>query len=94
MDNPVNENANNSNRLRQGFSRFGYLAKKALPLIGVLMPILYVGVGCFVLLSERMKELMQPTNRYLLSGLLIVYGIFRTYRIIKTLKVKDEDEDE
>ena len=92
MDNPVNENANNSNRLRQGFSRFGYWAKKVLPLIGILMPLAYVGIGCFVLLSERTKEMLQPTNRYLLSGLLIVYGIFRTYRIIRTLKVKDENE--
>jgi hypothetical protein len=92
MDNPVNENANNSNRLRQGFSRFGYWAKKALPLIGIIMPLAYIGIGCFVLLSERTKEMLQPTNRYLLSGLLIVYGIFRTYRIIRTLKVKDENE--
>lgn len=92
MDNPVNENANNSNRLRQGFSRFGYWAKKALPLIGIIMPLAYIGIGCFVFFSERMKEMLQPTNRYLLSGLLIVYGIFRTYRIIRTLKVKDENE--
>jgi hypothetical protein len=93
MDNPVNDNnANNSTRLRQGFSRVGYWLKKALPLIGILMPIVYIGVGCFVLLSERTKELMQPTNRYLLSGLLIIYGIFRTYRILKTQKVEDDDE--
>jgi hypothetical protein len=92
MDNPVNENANNSNRLRQGFSRFGYWAKKVLPLIGILMPLAYIGIGCFVYFSERTKEILQPTNRYLLSGLLIVYGIFRAYRIIRTLKVKDENE--
>ena len=93
MDNPVNDNnVNNSTRLRQSFSRVGYWFKKALPLIGILMPIAYVGVGCFVLLSERTKELMQPTNRYMLSGLLIIYGIFRTYRILRTQKNKDEDE--
>jgi len=92
MDNPVNENANNSNRLRQGFSRFGYWTKKVLPLIGLLMPLAYIGIGCFVLLSERTKELMQPTNRYLLSGLLIVYGLFRAYRLITSQKDKDEDQ--
>jgi hypothetical protein len=92
MDNPVNENANNSNRLRQGFSRFGYWAKKVLPLIGIIMPLAYIGIGCFVLLSERTKEMFQPTNRYLLSGLLIVYGLFRAYRLIKSQKVKDEDQ--
>jgi len=92
MDNPVNENANNSNRLRQGFSRFGYWAKKVLPLIGIIMPLAYIGIGCFVLLSERTKEVMQPTNRYLLTGLLFVYGIFRAYRFIKNQNVKDEDQ--
>jgi len=92
MDNPVNDNVNNSNRLRQGLSRFGYFLKKALPLIGMIMPLAYLGVACFVLLSERTKEILQPTNRYLLSGLLFVYGIFRLYRLIKSSKIKDEDE--
>lgn len=92
MDNNVNENPNNSNRLRQGFSRFGYWFKKATPLIGILMPLAYLGVGCFVLLSDQTKELMQPANRYMLSGLLVIYGIFRTYRIIILQKHKDENE--
>jgi len=92
MDNPVNENANNSNRLRQGFSRFGYWAKKVLPLIGIIMPLAYIGIGCFVFFSERAKEILQPTNRYLLTGLLIVYGIFRAYRLITAQKEKDEDQ--
>jgi hypothetical protein len=92
MDNPVNENANNSNRLRQGFSRFGYWAKKVLPLIGIIMPLAYIGIGCFVFFSERAKEMLQPTNRYLLTGLLIVYGIFRAYRLITAQKEKDEDQ--
>ena len=92
MDNPVTENANNSNRLRQGFSRFGYWAKKVLPLIGIIMPLAYIGIGCFVFFSERTKEMLQPTNRYLLSGLLIIYGIFRTYRLIIAQKDKNEDQ--
>ena len=92
MENSVNDNTNNSTRLRQGFSRVGYWFKKAAPLYGILMPVLYVGVGCFVLLSERMKELMPANNRYLLSGLLFIYGIFRTYRIIQLYKTKDEDQ--
>ena len=93
MDNPVNDNnANNSTRLRQGFSRVGYWLKKALPLIAILMPIAYIGIGCFVLFSERTKELMQPTTRYLLSALLIIYGIFRSYRVIKNQNVIDEEE--
>lgn len=92
MDNPVNGNANNSNRLRQGFSRFGYLAKKVLPLIGILMPLAYIGVGMYVVLSERMKEILQPINRYVLCGLLIIYGIFRAYRLITAQKDNDEDQ--
>jgi hypothetical protein len=92
MDNNVNDNANNSNRLSQGFSRFGYWFKIALPLVGILMPLAYIGVGFFVLLSERSKELLQPTNRYLLFGLLTVYGLFRSYRLIKNQKNKDENQ--
>ena len=92
MDNHVNDNANNSTRLRQGFSRVGYWFKKALPLTGIIMPVAYIGVGFFVLLSERTIEYMQPTNRYLLSGLLFVYGIFRAYRLFKKQKIKDENQ--
>ena len=92
MENPVNDNTNNSTRLRQGFSRVGYWFKKILPLMGILMPIAYIGVGCFILLSERTKESLLPTQRYSLSGLIIVYGIFRAYRLIKTQKIKDEDQ--
>ncbi|MDP4290330.1 MAG: hypothetical protein Q8908_04545 [Bacteroidota bacterium] len=87
----MNDNVNNSTRLRQGFSRVGYWLKKALPLVGIIMPIAYIGVGFLVLLSERSKDILQPINRYLLSGLLIIYGIFRAYRLIKNLKVKDEN---
>ena len=92
MENPVNDNTNNSTRLRQGFSRVGYWFKKILPLIGIIMPIAYIGVGLFVLLSERTKESLLPTQRYSLGGLIIVYGIFRAYRLIKTQKVNDEDQ--
>jgi len=88
----MNDNTNNPTRQKPSFGRVGYWFKKALPLIGILMPIAYLGVGCFVLLSERTKELMQPTNRYMLSGLLIIYGIFRSYRIIRNQKHKDENQ--
>lgn len=94
MENPVNDNTNNSNRLRQSPNRFGYWFKKILPLMGILMPLAYIGVGFFVLLSERTNETLLPAQRYSLSGLIIVYGIFRTYRLIKTQKIKDIDEDE
>jgi hypothetical protein len=92
MENSVNDNTNNSTRLRQGFSRVGYWFKKTLSLMGMLMPIAYIGVGCFILLSERAKESLLPTQRYSLSGLIIVYGIFRAYRLIKTQTVNDEDQ--
>lgn len=94
MENLENDNTNNSNRLRQGPNRFGYWFKKALPFMGVLMPLAYIGVGFFVLLSERTNETLLPAQRYSLSGLIIVYGIFRSYRLIKAQKDKNKDENE
>ena len=94
MENLENDNTNDSNRLRQAPNRFGYWFKKTLPFMGILMPLAYIGVGLFVLLSERTNETLLPTQRYSLSGLIIVYGIFRTYRLIKAQKDKNKDENE
>jgi hypothetical protein len=92
MDHNVNENVNTTNRLRQGFSRFGYWIKKVAPLYNILMPILYIVIGCLLFFSPWMKEMMPDINRYLVSGLLMIYGVFRAYRIIKIYTTKDEDQ--
>ena len=94
MEHLENDNTNNSNRLRQGPNRFGYWFKKTLPMMEILMPLAYIGVGFFVLLSERTNETLLPVQRYSLSGLIIVYGIFRSYRLIKAQKDKNKDENE
>ena len=93
MENLENDNTNDSNRLRQGPNRFGYWFKKTLPFMGILMPLAYIGVGFFVLLSERTNETLLPAQRYSLSGLIVIYGIFRTYRLIKVQKDENKDEN-
>ena len=93
MENLENDNTNDSNRLRQGPNRFGYWFKKTLPYMGILMPLAYIGVGFFVLLSERTNETLLPAQRYSLSGLIVIYGIFRTYRLIKVQKDENKDEN-
>jgi uncharacterized membrane protein len=69
------------NRLRNFLSWFGYL-----------MPFAYIALGLFFILSERAKENFIPTQRYAIGGLVIVYGLFRTFRIIKSKKDANKDE--
>jgi len=70
------------NRLRDVLSWFGYL-----------MPLAYVALGLFFILSERMKEYFNaPTQRYGIGGILIVYGLFRSFRILKLKKDAKKDE--
>lgn len=73
----------NPNRLRNILGWFGYL-----------MPFAYIALGLFFMLSERMKENFIPTQRYAIGGLIIVYGLFRAFRIIKSFKDAKEDEEE
>ncbi len=71
------------NRLRNTLSWFGYL-----------MPFAYIALGIFFIFSERAKENFIPTQRYAVGGLVIVYGLFRTFRMIKSIKDAKKDEDE
>lgn len=73
--------SNTPNRLRNTLSWFGYL-----------MPLAYIALGLFFMFSERMKENFIPTQRYAIGGLIIVYGLFRTFRILKSIKDAKKDE--
>jgi len=69
------------NRLRNSLSWFGYL-----------MPLAYIALGLFFMLSERMKENFIPSQRYAIGGVIIVYGLFRSFRILKSKKDDKKDE--
>ncbi|RCR71337.1 hypothetical protein DUE52_02205 [Larkinella punicea] len=52
--------------------------------VTVLMGLLYLGGGIYLIASSQSFGLL-PTGifRYLLAGLLIIYGLFRAYRGIQ-----------
>ena len=65
---------------------------------GVIMAIFYFVMGLAFLLLPAFNTL-DSTTRYVVSAMLIVYGLFRLYRIVKafktpTLSVTEDDDDE
>ena len=54
--------------------------------LNVLMGLLYLGGGIYLIASSQSFGLL-PTGvfRYLLAGLLIIYGLFRAYRGVQRL---------
>ncbi|GAB3910802.1 hypothetical protein GCM10028803_50910 [Larkinella knui] len=54
--------------------------------INVLMGLIYLGGGIYLIASSQSFGLL-PTGafRYLLAGLLVIYGLFRAYRGIQRL---------
>ncbi|RRB04970.1 hypothetical protein EHT25_11005 [Larkinella rosea] len=54
--------------------------------ISVLMGLLYLGGGIYLIASSQSFGLLPTgTFRYLLAGLLIIYGLFRAYRGVERL---------
>ena len=53
----------------------------AMKYVGLVMAIVYVGLG--IAITFRSKELFNISSKYSLAlgGLLIVYGVFRGYRV-------------
>lgn len=53
-------------------------------IFGVFMVFVYWGMGCLLLFTELFAESLENVNvRYILGALLLLYGTFRGYRIIK-----------
>ena len=53
----------------------------AMKYVGLVMAIVYIGLG--IAITFRSKELFNISSKYSLAlgGLLIVYGVFRGYRV-------------
>ncbi len=53
-------------------------------ILGLVVPVCYVGMGIYVI-SEKIfiVKIQPPALAYSLGGVLIAYGIFRLYRVIK-----------
>ena len=61
------------------------LHEKVLDLASLLMALVYVGGGIFLIFSSSSINFLPITNvqKYALAGTLILYGIFRGYRVWK-----------
>ncbi|REA59257.1 hypothetical protein DSL64_18185 [Dyadobacter luteus] len=64
------------------------LHEKVIDLVSVLMALIYVGGGIFLIFSSSSFNFLPITNvqKYALAGTLILYGIFRGYRVWKRQK--------
>jgi putative Mn2+ efflux pump MntP len=61
---------------------------------GVLMVLIYFAAGLFVILSTTYFQNFLTYQRDILGGIIFAYGIFRLYKVIKTAKENEDDEDE
>ena len=61
------------------------LHEKAIDLASLLMALIYVGGGIYLIFSSSSFNFLpiSSVQRYALAGTLIVYGIFRGYRVWK-----------
>jgi hypothetical protein len=68
------------------------LHEKVLDLASLLMALIYVGGGIYLVFSSSSFNFL-PLNkvqRYAIAGTLILYGIFRAYRVWKRHNNQDE----
>ena len=65
---------------------------RLLTYFGVVMAIFYFVMGLTFWLMPQFDSI-PSTTRYSVSGLLVVYGIYRLYRIVKTIKQPTELEE-
>ena len=71
-------------------------AQKFVRIFGLLMTLLYVGLGIFLIAVDREKLNLGISNevKLLLGGILILYGAARFIRIYQLNKKSRRDRDE
>ena len=53
-----------------------------------LMVLVYIGIGLMFMFSSFLTEMI-PSNRALIGGIFILYGIFRLYMLIRLKKSRE-----
>ena len=68
------------------------LHEKAIDIASLLMALIYVGGGIYLIFSSSSFNWLPINNvqKYALAGTLILYGIFRGYRVWKRNYNQDE----
>ena len=69
---------------KNGFAKF-------VKMFGLLMTVIYIGLGLFILLAdaETMNLNMSKDFKYVLGGILILYGIIRFVKVYQTITKKE-----
>lgn len=57
------------------------------------MVLFYFAAGFFVIFTTSQFQNFQDYQRHLLGGMIIAYGLFRLYKVIKISKADDQDEE-
>lgn len=67
-------------------------------LINVLMALSYSGIGVLLIINPEsaFSQMMLPSSyyAYALGFILVVYGLFRAWRVYSNLKDDDDDDEE
>jgi cytochrome c biogenesis protein CcdA len=68
------------------FSFVSLFTNQVLKYFGFLMVIVYIAIGLlFIFWSDFFSDLNRNA-RYLIGCILVIYGLFRAYRIVKDLR--------
>ncbi len=63
-------------------------------IMAVFMVVTYAGIGVLFLFFPNIVPAVKGVTRIILGILLLVYAIFRSYRIIKDWTDVDDDDDD
>jgi hypothetical protein len=55
--------------------------RAAMLIMGILMILLFVGLGAYILLTPAFAKVISPQYRPVFGGMLILYGLYRSWRI-------------
>ncbi|POY37086.1 hypothetical protein C3K47_08495 [Solitalea longa] len=64
--------------------------ERFLLILGVVFILAYLVLGSMIMFMPNVLANLSPTNKLILGGSIILYGLFRSYRLIK----KDNSEYE
>lgn len=54
--------------------------------LGLLIPLAYLGMGIYVMIEKIFIKKLDPVLAYSLGIVLVAYGLFRGYRVLKEFK--------
>jgi len=80
------------------YIKYQKMSGRIFVLVNVLMALSYAVIGLLLVLNPEsaFAQMMLPSSLYVyaLGALLIIYGIFRAWRVYTKLKDEDDDDNE